>query len=97
VPVTPNTTYTFSYWGAEVDHDSNSLPDLQLKINGRSVGSNKFPANSPDNGGSWKNFTVTWNSGSSSRADLALFDLNTDTPWNDFALDDISFGAHPAP
>jgi hypothetical protein len=70
---------------------------LQLKINGRSVGSNNFPANSPDNGGSWTRFAFTWNSGSSSRADLALFDLNTDTPWNDFALDDISFGAHPAP
>ncbi len=97
VPVTPNTTYTFSYWGAEVDHDSNSLPHLQLKINGSSVGSNNFPANSPDNGGSWTSFAFTWNSGSSSRADLALFDLNTDTPWNDFALDDISFGAHPAP
>jgi hypothetical protein len=97
VSVTPNTTYTFSYWGADVDHDSNSLPRLQLKINGKSVGSNEFPANSPDNGGSWKNFTFTWNSGSSTRADLALFDLNTDTAWNDFALDDIRFSAQVAP
>ena len=97
VSVTPNTTYTFSYWGAGLNHDSNSLPRLQLKINGKPMGSNDFPGYSPDNGGSWKNFTFTWNSGSSSRADLALFDLNTDTPWNDFALDDISFGAHPAP
>ncbi|HUY13249.1 MAG TPA: GIDE domain-containing protein [Terriglobia bacterium] len=93
VPVTPNTTYTFSYWGAEVDHDSNSLPHLQLKINGSSVGSSVFPENSPDNGGKWENFTFTWNSGSSTSADLALFDLNTDTPWNDFAMDDISFGS----
>jgi len=96
VPVTPNTTYTFSYWGAGVDHDSNSVSHLQLKINGSSVGSNTFPANSPDNGGKWENFTFTWNSGSSTSADLALFDLNTDTPWNDFALDDISFGVHPS-
>jgi hypothetical protein len=97
VHVTPNTKYIFSYWGAEVDHDSNSLPHLQLRINGRSLGSNVIPANSPDNGGRWVNFTFIWNSGSSSRADLALFDLNTDTAWNDFALDDISFAAHPAP
>jgi hypothetical protein len=96
VPVAPKTTYTFSYWGADVDHDSNSVPRLQLKINGSSVGIHAIPASSPDNGGKWENFTLTWNSGSSSRADLALFDLNTDTPWNDFALDDISFGAHPA-
>jgi hypothetical protein len=97
VPVTPNTTYTFSYWGAEVDHESSSLPHLQLTINGTAVGTGDIPATSPDNGGSWMNFTFTWNSGSSSHADLALFDLNTDTGWNDFALDDISFGAHSAP
>ena len=93
VPVTPNTTYTFSYCGAEVDHDSNSLPRLQVNINGGAVGTSVFPENSPDNGGKWENFTFTWNSGSSTRADLVLIDLNTDTPWNDFALDDISFGA----
>jgi hypothetical protein len=92
VPVTPNTAYTFSYWGAGVDHESQSLPQLQLQINGSSVGSNDIPKNSPDNGGKWENFTLTWNSGSSTSADLALFDLNTETTWNDFALDDISFG-----
>jgi hypothetical protein len=96
VTVTPNTTYTFSYWGAEVDHDSSSLPRLQLNINGSPVGDNSIQEKSPDNGGSWEKFTFTWNSGSSTSATLALFDLNTDTGWNDFALDDISFGAHPA-
>ena len=28
VPVAPATAYVFSYWGAEVDHDSSSLPHL---------------------------------------------------------------------
>jgi hypothetical protein len=28
---------------------------------------------------------------------LAIFDLNTDSPWNDFALDDISFSASSGP
>jgi hypothetical protein len=93
VPVTPNTTYTFSYWGAEVDHSSSSIPHLQLTINGTAAGTGDIPASSPDNGGNWQNYTFTWNSGSSTRADLALFDLNTDTSWNDFALDDISFVA----
>jgi hypothetical protein len=92
VPVTPNTAYTFSYWGAGVDHESQSLPHVQLQINGSAVGINDLPKNSPDNGGKWENFTLTWNSGSNSRADLALVDLNTETTWNDFALDDISFG-----
>ena len=92
VPVTPNTAYTFLCWGAGVDHKSQSLPHLQLTINGSSVGSDDLPANSPDNGGAWKSVTFSWNSSSSTSADLALVDLNTETTWNDFALDDISFG-----
>jgi hypothetical protein len=93
VTVTPSTEYTFSYWGAEVDHDSSSLPHLELKINGAVIGSSTFPEYSPDNGGQWQNYKFTWNSGSSNSADLALFDLNTDAPWNDFVLDDIGFSA----
>jgi hypothetical protein len=91
VHVAPSTNYRFSYWGAEVDHVSNSLPHLAVKINGRMIGSSHFPQNSPDNGGQWQNFSFTWNSGSSHTADLVLADLDTDATWNDFALDDISF------
>jgi len=97
VSVTPSTNYIFSYWGAEVDHDSSSLPHLSLRINGSVIGSNTFPEYPPDNGGQWQNYQFTWNSGSSKTADLALFDLNTDVSWNDFALDDISFIAGPVP
>ena len=42
VSVTPSTKYTFSYWGAEVDHDSSSLPRLSLKINGSVIGSSNL-------------------------------------------------------
>jgi|GEM_PF-900777 len=97
VAVTPSTNYAFSYWGASVDHDSSSLPHLLLRINGRVIGSSYLPQNSPDNGGQWQNYKFTWNSGSSQNADLALFDQNTDSNWNDFALDDISFSAVPGP
>ena len=93
VPVAPSTKYTFSYWGAEVDHDSSSLPRMELIINGVVIGSSTFPEFSPDNRGQWQNYKFTWNSGTSKSADLILVDLNTDAPWNDFALDDISFSA----
>ncbi|MGB9406227.1 MAG: hypothetical protein WCA89_01760 [Terracidiphilus sp.] len=93
VSVAPSTSYTFSYWGAEVDHDSNSLPHLLVRINGRVIGNSIFPEYSPDNGGQWQHYSFTWNSGSSQSADLAIFDQNTDSPWNDFMLDDISFRA----
>jgi|HubBroStandDraft_1064217.scaffolds.fasta_scaffold339862_1 hypothetical protein len=97
VAVTPSTSYTFSFWGAEVDHDSSSLPHLSLRINGSAIGSSTFPEYPPDNGGQWQNYKFTWKSGESKSADLALFDLNTDASWNDFALDDIRFSAVPGP
>ncbi len=96
VTVTPSTNYTFSYWGAEMDHDSNSLPQLMVKINGGAIGKGMFPEYSPDNGGKWQNYIFTWNSGTSHTADLVIFDLNTDAAWNDFVLDDIRFSALPA-
>jgi hypothetical protein len=97
VTVTPSTEYAFSYWGAEVDHDSSSLPHLAVKINGAVIGSSTLPEYPPDKGGQWENYKFTWNSGSSKSADLALYDLNTEASWNDFALDDVGFTAVPAP
>jgi len=97
VAVTPNTNYQFSFWGATIDADSNSRTNLQVKINGSSVGSgNLFPAASPLTGGAWTQFKVAWYSGSATTAAIGLFDLNTSAPWNDFALDDISLTAQPA-
>jgi len=95
VSVAPSTNYTFSYWGAEVDHDSNSLPQLLVSINGRVIGKSILPELSPDNGGQWQNYTFTWNSGTSHTADMTIFDQNTDASWNDFAIGDISFSPIP--
>lgn len=92
VQVKPSTEYVFSFWGAEVDHDSSSLPRLLAKINGSVVGTSSFPETSPDNGGKWEDHVFRWNSGASRSARLVLLDGNTDSAWNDFALDDISFG-----
>ncbi len=97
VAVTPSTNYTFSYWAAEVDHESNSIPHMVVRINGRVIGNSYLPKNSPDNGGQWENYSYTWNSGTSHKADMAIYDQNTDTTWNDFALDDISFSAAGSP
>ncbi len=93
VQVAPATEYSLSYWGAEVDHDSSSLPHLLVKINGKVIGDSNLPQYSPDNGGKWENHTFRWNSGTSHTADLVVVDANTDSGWNDFALDDISFSA----
>ena len=96
VRVAPSKTYSFSYWGAEVDHDSSSLPRLLVKINGKVVGRGTIPEKSPDNGGNWQKYKSTWNSRSSTTADLAIFDENTETGWNDFMIDDIRFSTSSA-
>ncbi|MGA3213238.1 MAG: hypothetical protein ABSD20_18190 [Terriglobales bacterium] len=96
VPVSPKTNYRFSFWGATLNADSGSPASIQVKINGASVGKgNVFPGASPPAGGAWTRFTVTWNSGPATTATISLFDLNTSTGWNDFALDDISLTGEP--
>jgi hypothetical protein len=95
VAVTANTTYTFTYWGAEVDASSGSVPDLELAINGTNLGAEDFPSKSPSNGGSWTEYSFTWNSGSNTTAVLSLTDLNTQFDYNDFAITNLSFSAPP--
>lgn len=103
VTVSPHTTYTFSFWGAEVDADSGSPADLVLSIDGVATSLNAlFPVNSPSNGGSWEQFSVTWNSGTNTSAAFDLSDSNTVFYYNDFAITDLSFtggstGATPEP
>jgi hypothetical protein len=85
--VQPNSFYTFSMWDAVWNNSQNHLPELQVSINGISlgVGIPNMPL------GTWTNYTVTWFSGSTTSAQIDLSDLNTDNNGNDFALDDLSF------
>lgn len=94
VSVAADTNYTFSFWGAQVDASSGSVPDLVLSINGIATSLDAvFPVNSPSNGGAWEKFSVTWNSGSNTTAAFDLSDANTQFDFNDFAITDISFSA----
>lgn len=95
--VTSGTTYTFSYYGAQVDATSGSNPDLELFVNGTGVGSNVFPTNSPSNGGSWEQYTFTWSSGLDTSGIFTLVDLNTQFDYNDFAITDLSLTANSTP
>ena len=86
VTVTPNTNYDFSAW-ITTAHPGNP-PIVQFKINGTLIGT-------PDTVGStvglWQPFNATWNSGTSTSADIRIYDRNSSTGGNDFALDDIAF------
>lgn len=85
--VQPNSTYTFSLWSTAWNNSGNHLPELQIKINGVAVGT-AVPGSVL---GQWTQFTVDWDSGSSTMAHIDLNDLNFDYGGNDFAIDDLSF------
>ncbi len=86
VAVSPNTTYQFAAYGSTTVVDTASL---RFEINGVDVGTLNVPAVT----GLWTPFSATWNSGNATTADLKIINLSVASNGNDFALDDISFGA----
>lgn len=87
ITVTPNTMYNFSAWVASVENTT-AEAQLQFSINGNLIGP---VVSAPATGGTWLNFFVNWNSGSSSSAIIKIVDQSTEPSGNDFALDDITF------
>ncbi len=83
--VSPNTNYFFSAYITNLD--SASPATLNFSINGSALGSTFTAASAV---GTWSQFFATWNSGSSTTANLGLVDTNTSFGGNDFALDLIS-------
>jgi hypothetical protein len=86
VNVTPNTNYAFNFDAAEISNACCSNADFVPTINSASGAGWTV-------GGSWQQYTYTWNSGSSTSATLSLTDTNTSGPYNDFVLDDLSFSS----
>lgn len=86
VTVTPNTRYKFIFYAAEVSNACCSNATMQASVNGTTLGT--LTAS-----GSWQKAGYVWRSGSATTATLTLIDTNTNGPYNDFALDDLSFKA----
>lgn len=85
VPVSSSANYVFSFFAQSIFSSSPSR--LEVFINGISQGililTNAICV--------WKPFTVNWNPGSATFADIKIISKNTNTFGNDFAIDDISF------
>ena len=91
VNVTPNTNYSFSFYGVEVSNPCCSNANLQSTING----DNASVINTTN---AWqKSGEFIWNSGSNTTATLSVTDTNTDGSFNDFAMTDLSFSAPGVP
>jgi gliding motility-associated-like protein len=84
VTVQPNQTYNFSYWLQTVSMPNNAI--AEVTINGVSIGMTTAPGNNCETG----QYSYTWNSGTSTTAQIAIYDRNIQSNGNDFSLDDIS-------
>ena len=84
VPVTPNTTYTFTYYIQSLS--STSPAQMRTYINGALLGSHTASNTTC----LWQQVSYTWNSGPASVAQIILIDNNTAGIGNDVSLDDIS-------
>ncbi|MEC4050756.1 hypothetical protein OX284_015055, partial [Flavobacterium sp. SUN046] len=87
IPVTAGQNYTFSYWIQSIA--AQSPASLNVKINGVSIGVGAAPATVVC--GNWVQYTYTWNSGTSTLAQIAIYDTVILANGNDFAIDDIAF------
>lgn len=86
ISVLPNANYDFSIWVCTVVPYSPAI--LQFSINGQTLGA---PFIAPNQRNLWVKFFESWNSGSSTTADIAIVNQNTHWAGNDFGLDDIMF------
>ncbi len=89
VSVTPNTNYTFSFFGVDVNADRFSDATLIPFFRGTDV----TEGSSLDTNGTWQMSSFTWNSGSATSVVITLIDANADSAFNDFAVGDLSFAA----
>jgi len=85
INVEPNTDYTFSYYIASVAPENPAI--MQVQINGITLSET---LNAPSVTCLWTLHSFSWNSGSSTTADICIFNLEFANNGNDFALDDIS-------
>jgi len=87
ITVTPHTNYVFSAWVQSLA--PNNPAHLQFSINGNRIGSDLFASTQTCE---WERFYNTWNSGSNTKATIAIVNMNQQLVGNDFALDDLFFG-----
>ena len=81
IEIEPETTYITSGFNG-----NQAL--LQFSINGETIGTS-FSA--PNTTGTWSEFNATWNSNTSTNAEICIVNQNTSGGGNDFGLDNISF------
>ncbi|MBX3379852.1 MAG: PEP-CTERM sorting domain-containing protein [Phycisphaeraceae bacterium] len=92
VTVTANTDYNLSGWFATLIQLAPA--SLEFRVNGVTI-SPIFSA--PNNAATWEQRSVSFNSGNNTSLSIEIWDTNQVFSGNDYAIDDISLEAVPAP
>lgn len=90
VTLSAATTYSFSFWGHEVQGGGGPSADLVLELDGVAVAGSELALPASGSGTPWEQSTGTLTAAGSGPVTLSIVDLDTSGPFNDFALDDIS-------
>jgi gliding motility-associated-like protein len=86
VPVNAGENYIFEYFANAIV--SNDPARLQVEINGVVVGTTNLSSTTC----TWNQSSFSWNSGTSTIAEICIYSRNSSSPsGNDFGIDDISF------
>ncbi len=100
VPIKPNSTYTFAFYLTNsADHSNDARGGnaiIRTRINGDVIGGPHEAVGSYEQGDQWQRVAVVWESGESTKADLALVNEQATGRGNDFGIDSISFLRHSA-
>ncbi len=81
VNVTPNASYAFSFYSVDLNTERFNDAVLAVIANGTQIGT-------VDTVGHWQFASFQWTAGAADTSvDLSLVDLNSNTDWNDFAID----------
>jgi len=86
IPVTPGVDYNFSYYLESVSAGTPAVMDVV--INGVEIGTGSTNPITCI----WEQQSYNWNSGTSTTAEICIYDRTTTSGGNDFAIDDIFFG-----
>lgn len=92
VSVTANTDYNLSGWFATLIQLAPA--SLEFRVNGVTI-SPIFSA--PNAAATWEQHSVSFNSGNNTSLSVEIWDTNQVFSGNDYAIDDISLTAVPAP
>jgi gliding motility-associated-like protein len=85
VPVTAGENYIFSYYATSLL--SGDPAKFEVEINGVSIGKNNLTFTTCN----WVESSFSWSSGTSTTAEICIYDRNAGSFGNDFGIDDISF------